>query len=138
VSQAEIRQREWITGDPVLSIVVQDRQTADRVDTVADAVEMIFVWRRRVMYGREIVARTVISIGGRIAVRILAVISAGLIEPIKWLVNMAGRGETMPVRHKWIDQTDRRVLSDQNGHRDRSGRRDRNGPDATNFVSARP
>ena len=108
---------------------------------------MIFVWRRWVTCGRKIAGKIGswigVKIGERIVVRILAVISADLIEPIKWLVNMASKGETMPVRCKWIDQTDRRVLnvrsglSDQSGHKDRSARRDRNGPHATKLASVR-
>jgi hypothetical protein len=114
---------------------------------VAEAVEMIFVWGRRVIYGRKTAARAdgLIDnrIGGKIAGRMRVVSSVGWIELIEWLANMAEKGETMPVRYKWIDQTGRRVLSDrnglsgQNGHKARSVRREPNGPDATNLASAR-
>jgi len=68
------------------------------------------------MYGRKIVARIVgktdgqigkpivVKIGERIAVQIPVVNSAGWIEPIKWLVNMASKGETMPVPSRWNGQ----------------------------------
>mgnify|MGYP007044062318 CR=1 FL=1 len=102
---------------------------------MADAAGMIFVWRKWVMYGRKISARTGRPISGEIASRMRAVNFAGLIEPIKWLASMAGWGETMPVRYKWIDRTDRRVLSVRNGLSDR---KDRNGPDATNLASVKP
>lgn len=97
------------------------------------------------MYGRKIVARIVgktdgqigkpivVKIGERIAVRIPVVNSAGWIEPIKWRVNMASKGETMPVPPRWngpIVPSASNVhsgLSDPNGRRDRNDRRSRSG-----------
>jgi hypothetical protein len=122
---------------------------------VAKAVEMIFVRGRQVIYGRKTAARTDGLIdnrigaktgrptGGKIAGRMRMVSSVGWIELIEWLANMDEKGETMPVRYKWIDQTGRRVLSDhngrsgQNGHKAQSVRREPNDPDATNLTSAR-
>ena len=64
----------------------------------------------------------------------------GSIGPIRSPVNMVSKGETMPGRYKWIDQTGRSGwngfsgLSDQSGHRDRSVRRSLNGPVATRLT----
>jgi hypothetical protein len=124
------------------------------VETVADAVEMIFVWRRRAICGRKIAARIVGKtdgpidnriggrtgrlIDGKIAGRMRAVNSGDSIEPIRWPVSMASKGEIMPVPSRWSGpivpsaSNVRSGLSDLSGHRDRSVRRSWNGREKIN------
>ena len=55
----------------------------------------------------KIAVKTGRPIGGKIAGRMRAVNSEDSIEPIRWPVSMASKGEIMPEWSKWIDRTDR-------------------------------